>query len=92
VAKLKRQLELTNQKISQYQLMHLNMLERGLSAYKLQIVQFGIELQQLKIRWIQQMLALEMKEKDYKEGAASQPELAAMNPAFDWSKKLEQKG
>jgi hypothetical protein len=32
------------------------MLERGLNEYKVRIVDFGIELQQLKIRWVEELL------------------------------------
>jgi DNA-binding PadR family transcriptional regulator len=63
VAKLRRQIEHSQEKIGEYRLMRADMQERGLNDYKLRIVDFGVELQQLKIRWVEQLLELESKEK-----------------------------
>jgi len=62
VAKLRRQIEAAREKAAEYRLMRQEMLERGLNAYKLKIVDFGIELQQLKTKWNQEMLDLELKQ------------------------------
>jgi DNA-binding PadR family transcriptional regulator len=62
-AKLKRQIEVSHQKIREYRQMRQDMLERRLNEYKIKIVDFGIELQQLKMRWIEEMLAMERQHK-----------------------------
>jgi len=62
-AKLKRQIEVSQQKIREYRQMRQDMLERSLSEYKIRIVDFGIELQQLKMRWIEELLTMERRQK-----------------------------
>jgi DNA-binding PadR family transcriptional regulator len=59
--KLVRQIEHSRQKIDEYRLMRADMLERGLNEYKVRIVDFGIELQQLKIRWVEELLEIESR-------------------------------
>ena len=67
VAKLERQVESLRQKVSEYQIMRLDMLDRGLSEYKIKIVEYGIALQQLKLRWIEDLLDAELDgEPDHK--------------------------
>lgn len=58
--KLKKQIEMALRKIDEYRLMRQDMSERGLQAYKLKIVDFGIELERLKIRWNEGMLETEL--------------------------------
>jgi DNA-binding PadR family transcriptional regulator len=60
IAKLKRQIEIAEEKVADYERIRDEMLERGLDDYKIRIVEFGIETQQLKIRWIADLLDREL--------------------------------
>ncbi|RJP18138.1 MAG: hypothetical protein C4520_14910 [Candidatus Abyssobacteria bacterium SURF_5] len=94
-AKLKRQIENLEQKIAEYRMMREEMLERGLSAYKIKIVDFGIELQQLKIRWIRDLLELQLREKasrKKKVGPEIHEPAQFMQPVASRSRRPRRKG
>ena len=60
VKKLKTQIESANQKILDYERMSEEMRARNLSDYKIRIVNYGIESQRLKIKWINDLLKSEL--------------------------------
>ncbi|NQU07576.1 MAG: PadR family transcriptional regulator [Candidatus Abyssubacteria bacterium] len=60
VEKLRRQIETAKEKISEYERVREEMVERGLSNYKSKIVDFGIDTQMLKIRWAGSLLKEEL--------------------------------
>ncbi|UCD56707.1 MAG: PadR family transcriptional regulator [Candidatus Hydrogenedentota bacterium] len=59
--KLKRQREAAEQKISEYEQIREEMLKRRLDTYKIKIVEFGIQTQLLKIRWVNDLLKGELR-------------------------------
>lgn len=70
VSKLKRQIEAAQRKIGEYERIRQDMLKRRLNAYKIKIVEFGIETQKLKIQWVNDLLACELR-KGWRLSAAS---------------------
>lgn len=56
VVKLEHQIEDAKQKVAEYERIREEMRERGLNEYKIKIVEFGIETQQLRIRWASELL------------------------------------
>ncbi len=74
IAKLERQIESAKEKISEYERIREEMRERNLSAYKLRIVDFGIETQLLKIRWTTDLLEEEVGNGSRNSDAAKVPE------------------
>ncbi len=61
LAKLRRQIEGAEQKVTEYEQLREEMRERGLNSYKLKIVDFGIATQRLRIEWANDLLASELK-------------------------------
>ena len=59
VAKLEGQIEAAENKISEYEKIREEMLEKGLNGYKIKILDFGIEVQRLKIQWAKDLLKTE---------------------------------
>lgn len=69
LAKLRRQIEGAKQKISEYEQIRQEMLERGLNAYKIKIVDFGIATQRLRVQWANDLLNGELKKGSSNAGA-----------------------
>lgn len=74
IEKLERQIAAARNKIAEYESVREDMRERGLSEYKLKIVDFGIETQLLKVRWVTELLKEELSKtapgEDSKRAAA----------------------
>ena len=63
IQKLEGQIEAAKDKIAEYKCVREDMSEKGLSNYKLKIVDFGIETQLLKIRWVEGLLEEELADR-----------------------------
>jgi len=63
IQKLESQVEAANDKIAEYKRVRQDMTRKGLSNYKLRIVDFGIETQLLKIRWVKSLLEEELADR-----------------------------
>jgi DNA-binding PadR family transcriptional regulator len=87
VEKLKRQIEAAREKIAEYERVREEMLERGLSDYKLRIVDFGIETQLLKIQWVNDLMDSELG-----KGSRSTAEKKKTSPTRVKSKTTRKKG
>jgi DNA-binding PadR family transcriptional regulator len=78
IKKLNDQIEAAQNKIAEYKRVREEMSAKGLSNYKLKIVDFGVETQLLKIRWVKDLLKEELADrsarsrKQKKSAAASQ--------------------
>jgi DNA-binding PadR family transcriptional regulator len=63
IQKLEAQIAAAKDKIAEYKHVREDMSEKGLSNYKLKIVDFGIETQLLKIRWVEGLLEDELADR-----------------------------
>jgi DNA-binding PadR family transcriptional regulator len=77
IEKLERQIAAAKEKIAEYKSIRQDMSERGLSDYKLKIVDFGIETQLLKIRWVTGLLNEELAEAASEAQSSGGPKRAA---------------
>jgi len=71
IAKLEAQIEAAHEKIAEYKRIREEMREKKLNDFKLKIVDFGIETQLLKIRWVKDLLDSENGTTSGKAGRAA---------------------
>jgi len=74
IEKLQSQIAAAKEKIAEYERVREEMRERGLSKYKLKIIDLGIETQFLKIRWVGEMLKDELSESPSGSESANRPQ------------------
>ena len=60
IRKLESQIEAAREKAAEYRLVREEMREKELDDYKLKIIDFGIESQALKVRWVEDLLKDEL--------------------------------
>lgn len=63
ILKLEGQIEAAREKTAEYERVRDEMREKGLDDYKLKIVDFGIESQLLKVRWVEGLLKDELADR-----------------------------
>lgn len=66
MAKLKRQIAIAKEKISEYERVREEMCERTLNDYKIRIVTFGIQMQLLKIQWVKDLIKSEQNKSSHR--------------------------
>jgi DNA-binding PadR family transcriptional regulator len=70
VEKLSSQIASSKEKLAEYRRVRSEIAEAGMNEYKLKIVDFGIEMQLLKIRWAQGLLKDELAQRGSTSGSS----------------------
>lgn len=56
IKKFKKQLELTEEKIPDFKNARRSMIEKNVDKYRIRILEFGLEYQNAKLRWLKNMI------------------------------------